>query len=580
MLERLNLRKTAAFCFSALSLITLTACGGGGGGSSDADAAAEAERLRKSQTPTPTPTPTSPTPTPTSPTPTATYPAALVSSSVWPPAYNGAAFSTSKCSTALTGHNRTFNVGPNQTYQELTDVPWLTLTTGDVVNIYYRSTPYRTYVALRGRGTLDQPITINGVTDANCNRPLISGDGAVPATDAKTANFWPDGQGSGAFIIARGPSDSIDTYIPANIAIQNLAITGVIASTTFTSYAGAVVNHPMFSAGIYANRVENLLVQNCEIYTNGLGVFTNSIGDRPAAYSANVTLRANRIENNGYDGDDHYHNIYVQARRALYEGNYLGQARGGSSLKDRSSAPIVRFNRILAGTRALDLVETEENLYYPHVSTDPIYDYGWVYGNLIVNDHTLTQPGATRMVHWGFDNSTDMGHKGTLYFFGNTVYNHGTSGYAISAFHIGASWGGLPPGLGIQAWDNVFTSDGSDQWNVLYDDGPVVLKGANYLPTNWIAVHSGSGTVQTSGSTVLTGNSSVVSSTTFFPSSGSVILNRGNTFTPNYSAVQALTSEFTSANLGQVAEFVNSPTIGDKAKVLNGIIDIGAFELQ
>ena len=498
---------------------------------------------------------------------------------MWPPAYNGALFSSSKCSTALTGRNRTFNVGPNQTYQELTDVPWLTLTAGDVVNIHYRATPYRTYVGLRGRGTLDQPITINGVTDTSCNRPAISGDGAVPAKDAKAANFWADGQGAGAFIINRGPNDDIDTYIPANIAIRNLSISGVSSSTKFTTYAGAAVNHDMFVAGIFANRVENLLVENCDIFDNGIGVFTNSIGDKPAAYSANVVLRANRLENNGYDGNDRHHNIYVQARRALYEGNYIGQAHGGSSLKDRSSAPVVRFNRILAGTRALDLVETEEQ-YFPRVSTDPIYDYGWVYGNLIVNDHTRTQPGATRMVHWGFDNSSDLGHKGTLFFYGNTVVTLGTSGYAISAFHIGASWG-LPTNskIGIQAWDNVFTTNGADQWNVLYDDGPVTFKGTNYLPTNWRTIRYGSGTVQTSGSTVLTGGTSVLNATTYLPSAGSVILNRGNTFTPDYTSIEALTTEFKPGNLGLVAEYQSNPTIGAKAKVLNGAIDIGAFEL-
>ena len=60
----------------------------------------------------------------------------------WPPA--ATASPATACSSALTGSHQTYNVGPGQTYTELTDVPWLSLQAGDVVSIHYRNTPYQT----------------------------------------------------------------------------------------------------------------------------------------------------------------------------------------------------------------------------------------------------------------------------------------------------------------------------------------------------------------------------------------------------------------------------------------------------
>ena len=66
---------------------------------------------------------------------------------------------------ARTGTHTTYNVGPGQSYTEPDTVPWGALQAGDVVNIYYRSTPYRWKIGLRGQGTQSAPIVINGVRD-------------------------------------------------------------------------------------------------------------------------------------------------------------------------------------------------------------------------------------------------------------------------------------------------------------------------------------------------------------------------------------------------------------------------------
>lgn len=197
--------KMSKLAAAALCASTLVACGGGGG--SDGSATSEEEaRLRRtssttSSTPTSTTTTTTSTPTSTTTTTTTTSTTttatpgvapAMTTDTVWPPAFNPALYTQDGCSAPLQGKHATYNVGPNQQYTELTQVPWLSLVAGDVVNIYYRATPYATLIGLRAQGTADQPVTINGVTDASCNRPVLTAVNAVPAADSKAANFGAD----------------------------------------------------------------------------------------------------------------------------------------------------------------------------------------------------------------------------------------------------------------------------------------------------------------------------------------------------------------------------------------------------
>jgi hypothetical protein len=77
-------------------------------------------------------------------------------------------------------------------YTELTTIPWNELTAASVANIYYRSAPYKTKIALRVSGTAAAPIIINGVVDAAGNRPVISGDGAVTAKSNANTGIYSD----------------------------------------------------------------------------------------------------------------------------------------------------------------------------------------------------------------------------------------------------------------------------------------------------------------------------------------------------------------------------------------------------
>ena len=390
------------------------------------------------------------------------------------------------CSERLVGTGRTFDLGPGRRYTDASKVPWLSLRRGDVVNVHHRAKPYRVKIALAARGTYREPVVINGVTDADCNRPTISAANARIADDAVAAGFFrtEDTERLGAIFLYRRPTDPWGSR-PRHVKIRNLVVTGAREGTRYTGQDGVRRTHLAGAAGIYAIVVDHLTVENCTITGNGNGVFVNSRDDDEA--SSHVILRANALYDNGNPGSWLEHNVYVQARRALYEGNLIGQlVKGaeGSSLKDRSSGTVVRYNRIDAAARALDLVEIEGGIR--RVFEDPLYDSAWVYGNLVVDDLSGERRASSSLVHFGGDNDERYYRRGTLHWYHNTMLTRGDKDefWYIVSFDT--------PALGerVLASNNAFVHEGTSERYVVKDVGRVELIGEHYLTEGWLARRS------------------------------------------------------------------------------------------
>jgi hypothetical protein len=416
-------------------------------------------------------------PAPVATTATAT---ATPAAAPWPPAPvepttpNG-------CSKPLKGTGTTYHVGPGQAITELTDVPWLSLRAGDVVNIHHRAEPYRTKFALRAQGTADAPVVIHGVTDAQCNRPVISGQNAVTARDAVAMNFFnkqytePYG-----LIFVYKSRDQTWGSRPKHLRIANLKLTGAHKDHRYTAQDGSTGTYVGGAAAIYAVVVEDLTIENCEITRNGNGVFVNSKSEDEA--SRNVFLRHNRIWENGNVGSWFEHNLYIQTARSLYEGNYIGQlipGARGSSMKDRSSATVVRFNHIVAAARAIDLVEIEGGV--KQILKDPLYPDAWVYGNLIVNDFRNPGQSSVKLIHWGGDNDERYFRQGTLHFYNNTVLHQSTQAQAwyMALFDMPTAQ------HKVEAHGNVFVNQGTTQMRAGHEAGTVVFGGTNWISRDW-----------------------------------------------------------------------------------------------
>jgi len=289
----------------------------------------------------------------------------------------------------------TYRVGPGQTYTEITDVPWINLAAGDIVEIYHRPTPYAGKFYINSRGEVDKWITIKGIAGSNGERPIITG---ASATLAGGIARHPGIESYGMILISRpaaGPVIRAEPFKPGYIHITGLSLTGVRAPNTNTLASGTSQAWPAFSAAIYALGVEYLAVTDCEIADSGVGVFVNSQpgSQTGALQSRNIIIAGNYFHGNGIVGSAGEHHCYTEAIGTIYEYNYFGQllsGAGGDCIKDRSAGQIIRYNYFNnAGNEyVIALRDPESGYQYEQIQIDQfselLINHGFIYGNLFV----------------------------------------------------------------------------------------------------------------------------------------------------------------------------------------------------
>jgi hypothetical protein len=392
------------------------------------------------------------------------------------------------------GHGKDYLVGPQPGgLASLEDVPWELLKAGDTVRISYRPQPYAAKFLLKGSGTKDAPIRVCGIRGPGGERPVITGENA---TTRRKLVFGSPSAGpiheSRAVIIVKGDERDY-RHAPSYIIIDGLALRGAHPSHTFIDAAGATRNYQSFGACLWVERGADITISDNELSDCSQGLFTRSIDDPASAgasISRNILISRNYIHDNGIVGSDRLHNSYVQSVNVVYEFNRYGPPRPGAlgnALKDRSVAPVIRFNRIEEGAHALDLVEAED--YSATAMADPAYGHAYVYGNQIIKN------GETgSFVHFGGDHiGSNPGDgwgerffpKGPLYFFHNTIVVRGKGG---RIFQISTTQ------QSVGAWNNIFyfaptvkypslrqSSDVGTSWT---PGGQLVL-GTNWINAGW-----------------------------------------------------------------------------------------------
>jgi hypothetical protein len=375
----------------------------------------------------------------------------------------------------LTGSHQTYDVGPGKAYLEPDTVPWGALVAGDVVNIHYRSTPYRWKLGLRGQGTAQAPIVVNGVTDDQGRRPRFAFDGARTASGSNAGGgndvftATPEyGESLGGIVIKRGSQDDYATYSPRFIQVKNLELSGAASGYQYTTLAGATVGYLEGSAGVYVHIGEDILLENLVIRDNGNGVFTMAKDGLFSQACKRLTVRSCRIYGNGRVGSYREHNLYIQSHLPVIEGNFFGQVRPGSegsSYKSRSSGEVFRYNHVVASARAVDWVYSEDQ-QIDGIPKQPEYGTDYAYGNVIISDANLMSQFATSPIHYGGDNLgeqepgqailvPDEPYRQHLYFWNNTVVFRMTQAQAYQANVFDLSLVGTT----VDAWNNVFLLD-------------------------------------------------------------------------------------------------------------------------
>jgi len=356
-----------------------------------------------------------------------------------------------------------FHVGPGQTYSNIGDVAWESLSPGDTVWIHARPTPYLEKWVVNRVGTAAAPITVRGVPDAGGALPIIHGEGA---TTRPQLNYWNEERG----ILKIGGSNSPPDGTPAYIVVENLHFRR--ARGAFTGRSGAS-SYAANAAGIYVEKGNRITVRNCVLEDSGNGLFV-------ASATSDMVIEHNHIFGNGNAGSIYEHNTYTEARNILYQFNRFGPLCGGclgNNLKDRSSGTVIRFNWIESGNRQLDLVDAEGS---PDIVADPAYLQTFVYGNILIEPDGA---GNSQIAHFGGDSDVTENYRGTLYFWNNTVVSTRTGNTTLLRLSTN--------GQAAEVRNNVVYVTAAGNRLALSDSAGTLRYGWNLFKPGFVDSHSG-----------------------------------------------------------------------------------------
>lgn len=311
-------------------------------------------------------------------------------------------------STAPTARAATYEVGPNKPYATPSAVPWESLLPGDLVLIYWQSTPYRDKWVICRQGTATAPIVVRGVAGPAGERPVIDGNGAVTRL---ALDYW----GEQRAVIKIGGASIPSDLMPRYIVIEGLEVRSGRPPYAFTDDSGSAATYVNNAAAIWIEKGEHVTVRGNVLRDSGNGLFVSSAEPN---ISRNILIESNHIFDNGNANSLYEHNTYTEALGITYQFNRFGPLRAGAlgnNLKDRSAGLIVRYNWIEGGNRQLDLVETDSLT----IQNDPSYRSTFVYGNVLIEPDAA---GNRQIAHYGGDNGTSAKYrKGRLYFYQNTL---------------------------------------------------------------------------------------------------------------------------------------------------------------
>ncbi len=404
--------------------------------------------------------------------------------------------------TAGASFAKTYDVGTTAGYlAKLSDVPWGTLKPGDLVNIHYKAGGYHEIIHISQAGTQALPIVIRGIPDPTTGAlPILDGKDAImdPHVDFRSPVF----ENFGVIIVsARKKNYVYGQTFPSWINIESLNIKNALykadSSITFTDVHGKTRIFDSFGCGIYIEFAQHLTIRGCEISFNGNGIFANS-KNQSAQNSADLLIEKNYIHDNGQpsipglSNGYHEHNIYVESDGAVYQYNRFGPLRAGchgAMIKDRSAGTIIRYNEVVSTECSNIFAILDPQGGSDFLEFKPYYPDAYVYGNVITMK--ASSANQSSIVWFGAYNGVayyPTEHRGTLYFYNNTVVNHqkGSAAFELTDLPYTPT-----PNIyeKVDCRNNIFFTDTTVNANP-YQAFKIVITGANGvvdMGQNWIS---------------------------------------------------------------------------------------------
>lgn len=163
-------------------------------------------------------------------------------------------------------------------------------------------------------------------------------------------------------------------------------------------------------AGVRINQANNVMVRNCEIHDNDMGIMSN--GNVADGSGSGQRIEFNHIHHNGTQLDPGYnHNLYLGGASARVLCCEIDHATTGHNLKSRAHYNLIEACFIHeSANRELDLVDDSATTAMPE-------SHSVLVDNIIVKDPTCQ--GNHAVIHFGQDGGND--HNGTLYLVNNTI---------------------------------------------------------------------------------------------------------------------------------------------------------------
>jgi hypothetical protein len=367
-----------------------------------------------------------------------------------------------------------YRVGPGQPLATPNDVPWESLQPGDIVSIYWRSTPYKNKWVICRRGTAAAPIVVRGINGPQGQQASIDGNGA---TTRSQLNFWSGVRGVIAIAGASSPADTM----PAYITIDNLEVTGGHPNYSFTDFDGSVKSYAGPASSIFVEKGEHITIRNTTIHDSSNGLF---VASSDSALSRDILIQNNYVYGNGVVGDHSRHGTYMAALGIVYEGNRYGPMRAGATggaLKDRSAGVVVRYNWIEGGNRQLEVLDAEDAAA---LRNDPSYRTTYVYGNVLVEN---PNDGNRQIVQYGGDHPgmEDQFRKGWLYFYNNTIISYRTDTTVVIRLSTNEERADIR--------NNIFYVTAAGSNLALLDDAGIGYWSHNWIKPGWVVSYGGFG---------------------------------------------------------------------------------------
>jgi hypothetical protein len=163
-------------------------------------------------------------------------------------------------------------------------------------------------------------------------------------------------------------------------------------------------------AGVRINQANHVIVRNCEVHDNDMGIMSN--GDGTDKTARDQWIESCLIRSNGNLADPGYnHNLYLGGTSVTLYGCEIHSSLTGHNVKSRAHQTTVIACYIHDScNRELDLVDAKGD-------TDRPGSDAWLIGNVIVKAGNCR--GNRAMIHFGGDGGNE--HDSTLRLINNTI---------------------------------------------------------------------------------------------------------------------------------------------------------------